>query len=256
MSRAAHLELDPIGLATFTRGGVSARHRSTTPLVPLTPQSLRPRIESIPSRVSLVALELALVLALVLTTFAAAGCKESPRRPSLSLCHDRVRVVSVESATRLSHCRSLADLEIVSAAALDLGGLAELREVRGDIQIGPTTGLHSISGLDHLDVVGGSLRIDHNVELSGVFWSGLTHVGGDLVIVANLSLHTISLPALKTVGGSISVLGNSALESVSLPALVGVGGTVEVQKSSALFLLDLGEFKPLSGHPRSEETLD
>ncbi len=192
-------------------------------------------------------------LALVVAASASAGCKGTPHHPSVTLCHDRVRVVSVEGATRLSHCRSLVALEVVSAAALDLRGLADLREVRGDTQIGPTTQLHSISGLDHLDAVGGTLRIDHNVELSGVFWSGLTHVGGDLVIVANMSLHTVSLPALKTVGGSISVLGNSVLESVSLPALSRVGGTVEVQKSTALFLLDLGEVKPPADLPHGKE---
>lgn len=130
----------------------------------------------------------------------------------------------------LAGCATITgDLAIAGAALVELDALSALRELRGDLVIGPTSRLASARGLAHLTRVTGSVSVARNFELGGLYLGSLVAVGGDLRVERNLSLITASLHRLIEVGGDVAITDNGDLERVDLSALTRVGGDLTIR---------------------------
>lgn len=75
--------------------------------------------------------------------------------------------------------------------------------------------------------VSGSLGFYENT-ISGINAPNLTLVGGTLAINTNTQLSNISFPILKTITGGLQIQNNTLLTSVNLPALQTVGGATDM----------------------------
>ncbi len=123
-------------------------------------------------------------------------------------------------------------------------------EVTGNLEIGSKT-ITSLSGLDQITSVGGSLKINYNDRLTSL--SGLdqiTSVGGSLRIESNALLTSLSgLDQITSVGGGLSIKSNAALTSLSeLDQITSVGGNLEINNNVALTSLSgLDQITSVSG---------
>jgi hypothetical protein len=144
------------------------------------------------------------------------------------------RVGNTEDAAALRGCARLGGLQIRAAGLIDLGGLAGLRAVTGDVVVGPTTGLDNLDALAGLEEVGGDLTVTHGELLTGAYLSSLRRVGGDLVVTRNPALAGLVLRSLEEVGGDLRITGNPVLLALSADRLAKVGGTLVVDGNPAL----------------------
>jgi hypothetical protein len=144
-------------------------------------------------------------------------------------------VASSEQLAALGGCRRLAGLTLRSAAPLDLGALASLAEVDGDLVIGPTLAVASI-GLPALVQVGGRFAVVANGAATGVFAPALTAVGA-LAITDDAALTTVSLPRLAATHGDVVIARVGALTTIDASALARVGGALTVDAPAATLWL-------------------
>jgi hypothetical protein len=118
----------------------------------------------------------------------------------------------------------------------DIAYLSGCTEITGDLIISNTS-LTSLSGLENLTSVGGSLGIFLNnvlTSLSGL--EKLTSVGSNIEILSNAVLTSLSgLENLTSVGGFLEIFGNNALTSLSgLGNLTSVGEYLEIGNNVSL----------------------
>ncbi len=123
-----------------------------------------------------------------------------------------------DDVARFAGCETASSVAIRTALPLDLAPLGELREIRGDLTIGPSIALGQVAFLE------------------------LRSVGGSIVVASNSDLHSLLLPRLET-ANRIEVDSNVALATVSLPALDRVASSLVVTAGGALQLLDLGALR-------------
>jgi len=100
--------------------------------------------------------------------------------------------------------------------------------VGGDLAVGPSFALRSLSGLARIERVAGELDVSGNLELTGVYLPALTAIDGDLVVENNRQVATVSLHRLVEVKGDLTVRDNRELLRLDLGALRRVGGRLEV----------------------------
>jgi hypothetical protein len=166
-----------------------------------------------------------------------AGCAGAQdAAPSPASC-TAVVIASATDVERVSACPVVGSLVVRTGAPIDLGGLA-VREVRGDVTIGPTVAASEIQ-LPAIERIGGALRISANGSVTGVFAPKLRDAGS-VAIVDNPALATVALPALATVGGDFVVRNNAALEIVLAPSLATVRGEVAMSGVPRLVTVNLG----------------
>jgi hypothetical protein len=156
----------------------------------------------------------------------AIGCGGGPApvaviSPVVPRCDQRV-LSSQADVAAFATCPVAPALAIRTGAELDLSGLSGLREVEGDLVIGPSVGLAT-------------------VELAG-----LERVGGTLRFVGNGSLGAVVLPRL-TRAGAIEVQGNVELRMLRLPALAEIGGPLVIERTPSLALIDAGVLHTITG---------
>lgn len=143
------------------------------------------------------------------------------------------RVAAQEDVVALARCARLGGLVVRSGAPLDLAALAGLVEVTGDVSIGPTLSLSSLS-LPALQTIGGTLRISGNGALGGVLLPALVNAPR-LELEHNAALTSAALPRLSR-AERLAIRGNGELEVLTVSALVEVGELV-IEGSPLLGLL-------------------
>ncbi len=130
-----------------------------------------------------------------------------------------------EDGARFLGCEVVRGDLVLGGALLSASDFTALRYVEGDLVIGPSYQLRDISALGGLRRIGGSLRVQNNIGLGGVFLGALTEIGGDVRIEGNSALRTVSLHRLKSIGGALALAEtNRALDRVDLSRLGFVGG--------------------------------
>lgn len=137
-----------------------------------------------------------------------------------------------EDVAAVAGCARLPGLAIRTGAPISLAPLTGLVAIDGDLTIGPTVGVTTLS-FPAVAAISGKLRIAGNGDLTGVFLPALRRVA-TVEIADDVSLTTVSLPALTTIDGPLVLLRVPALELVDTSALVEVAGPITVDRAPAL----------------------
>jgi hypothetical protein len=154
--------------------------------------------------------------------------------------HDKVVDLGLqEDVAKVAGCAMAGGVRIRTGATIDVSPLHELAEISGDLAVGPTVGLDTVS-FNGLLRVGGTIRIVSNGSLRGVYLPRLEHAGR-IEIDGNVVLSTISMPRLVDVTGSLVVTDNADLELLSAGNLESVGGELVLVDHPKLDLLELGK---------------
>jgi hypothetical protein len=152
-------------------------------------------------------------------------------------------VDSLASLSELVHV--MGDLKISSSRLESLTGLERLQEVGGSLEISSTHKLKSIEALASLQQVGGNLLLRSLHELRSLDGLGaLSSIGGDLEIT-DLDVITDLSPfeSLASIGGSFSLMGNDKLEAADFgpeastsggDRYPSVGGTIYISTNPSL----------------------
>jgi hypothetical protein len=180
----------------------------------------------------------------VAVAVALAGCSASapPAATPGATCGGAIVIAAQADVARLAGCTTVRSLVVRTGAAIDLGKLGTLREVAGDVTIGPTVAMPEIQ-LPAVERIAGVLRITVNGSASGVFLPELRAVGG-IAIVDNPAITIVAMPMLAAVGGDLVVRNNAALEVILAPSLQNVVGTLAVTGVPHLATVDLGAVPP------------
>lgn len=131
-----------------------------------------------------------------------------------------------EDVEALAACARLPGLTVRTAAAVELARLDRLVALDGDLLIGPTLAVTSVS-LPALAEVGGKVRIAGNGDLTAVILPALVKAG-PVEIVDNASLATVSLPALREVAGPVVLRRLPGLEIVDTTGDPRLDGGLDV----------------------------
>ena len=166
-----------------------------------------------------------------------AGQPAGSARPPVCPLDRIVQISSQEDIAQVAGCTALRGLLIRTGAPLDLAPLHTLETVSGDLQVGPTVALEEL-GFNRLREVGGSIQIESNQLLRGVFLPRLESAGR-ISIAANSSLYTIAAPRLATVHGAFVIAELGLLEILDLSALVTVGKDLVIADNPRLGLVEL-----------------
>jgi hypothetical protein len=137
------------------------------------------------------------------------------------------------------------DLKIYDNNVLtSLTGLENLSFIEGSVQIGiysyENSALASLTGLDNLTSIGGDLEIADNDALTSLTGlEGLTSIGGSLRIgyfEGNPALTSLTgLDNLTSIGSDLYIVYNDALTSLTgLEGLTYIGGGLSINRNPAL----------------------
>jgi len=151
-------------------------------------------------------------------------------------CPFEVAIAGRGDVARVAGCQTAGRVAIRTGAALDVSAM-HLREVTGDLVIGPSVGVDEIR-LPELREIQGALRIVGNGDLHGVYLPALARVSR-IEIAGNVALTTIALPRLAAVGGGVSITDNSDLELIDAPALVTIGASLAIANDPNLALVEM-----------------
>jgi len=185
-----------------------------------------------------------------------AGCSTghpSPARSGAACPQDRVIELGLqEDVVAIGSCERATGIRIRTGATIDVTPLRSLEVLSGDLEIGPTVGLDTVS-LNALVRVGGTIRVTMNGSLRGLYLPRLESVGR-IEISNNAVLSTISMPRLTRVESAVVISDNNALELVSAGALTTIGGELVLVGHPRLNLLEIANLKPpqavrLEGNP-------
>ena len=122
-----------------------------------------------------------------------------------------------------------------------LSGLNNVTSIGQTIRIYMNSALTSLSGLDNIVTIGQNLRITNNDVLANInALSSLTSVGENLRIYMNSELTSLSgLENLTTVGDNLRITNNSAITSLSaLFQLTSINGELVIENNDALESLE------------------
>jgi hypothetical protein len=172
----------------------------------------------------------------VLLALADAGCSATQRNaPLLAAAQCSQYTLLVDSAASLAlvrGCSELAAITVRTADTVDWAVLKNLRQVIGDVRIGPTSAMSDIA-LPDLERIGGVLTISGNLGLTGVYLTALQYAH-QLVVQDNAALSTLSLPALQQVGGDMVILRNGDLAALLAPKLASVAQNLNFDSNRQL----------------------
>ena len=175
----------------------------------------------------------------------AVGCGgAAPIAPSCPIDRELVLHGS-DDVARAAACRTAAAVTVRTGAMLDLGQLAALESIDGDLVIGPTVGLDEIQ-LAGLRTVGGTIHVGSNGSLRGLFLPQLERAGR-IEIDGNVTLTTISLPRLGAVTGAIVITDNAAVELIEASELASIGQELVISGQPSLALLEMGKLVKRDG---------
>jgi hypothetical protein len=144
---------------------------------------------------------------------AACGASAHPRPAA---CGQPVTLGGQDDVAAIAACERVGAVTLRSAEKLDTTVL-RVREVAGDLTIGPSVGLEEAT-FPQLASIAGTLHVAANSNLHGIYLPNLARAGA-IDIDGNAALATISLPRLAEVTGALSVTANPSLELLDLSAL-------------------------------------
>ena len=131
-----------------------------------------------------------------------------------------------EDVAALAGCARLPGLTVRTATAVDLGALTALVAIDGDLMIGPSLAVTSLS-LPALAEITGRLRVAGNGDLTALFLPALRRAGA-VELEGDPALVSVSAPALVTIAGHLLLARLPALELIDTRALARVGGALTV----------------------------
>lgn len=166
------------------------------------------------------------------------GCFLFHHKPSAACQEGRTVELSLpEDVKKFAGCERATGIRIRTGAEIDVTPLAELEEITGDLSIGPTVGVDTVV-FNGLRRVGGTIRVEDNGSLRGVFLPRLEQAGR-IDISNNAVLSTISLPRLAMVRGSLVITDNASLEMITTTMLADIGQELVISGHPQLDLLEM-----------------
>ena len=175
---------------------------------------------------------------LALVLLAACGGAERPETPRAPTCAGEIVITGEDALASLAGCRRLdGSLVIRGGAAFDLTRLDELEVVTGDLTIGPTFALETIT-VTGLREVGGAVHVISNAAAGGASLPALERAGS-LEVAANVDLGRFVAPRLTDVAGDVTIADNPDLELLQLGALARVGGAVSLAANPNLQVIEI-----------------
>jgi hypothetical protein len=175
-------------------------------------------------------------LVLVVVVVPLAGCFLFVREPSRCRSDRAAVIASQDDLGAFAGCKRILGLAIRTGATIDLGPLRELEDITGDLAVGPTVGIETVS-FPSLLRVGGAVRVTANGSLRALFLPVLEHAAR-VDVDGNIVLGTISLPRLADVTESFVVTDNRVLALVDVPSLVTIGNELVIDGQPKLELVD------------------
>lgn len=162
-----------------------------------------------------------------------AGC--GPRgavAPAVCPATGPVMIRGPEDVAALAGCARVPGLEVRTAMTVELSPLTGLTAIDGDLVIGPTLAIPTLS-LPAVTEITGRLRVGGSGDLTGLFLPALIHAGA-VDLSDDPSLMSLSLPALTAIHGPLTLTRLPALELIDTAALVEVGGVLTLTAVPAL----------------------
>lgn len=157
---------------------------------------------------------------------ALAACHGGAAPPPTCPAVGPVAIHGPEDVAALATCARVPGLVVRTAAPVDLSSLTDLIAIDGDLAIGPTLSISTLS-IPAVRELRGALRVSGNGDLTGLFLPALATAGA-VEIVDDPSLASISAPALAAIDGGLTLARLPALELVDTSSLARVGGAVRV----------------------------
>jgi len=151
-------------------------------------------------------------------------------------CPADVVIAGRGDVARTASCESAGRVAIRTGAPLDVSAM-HLRDVAGDLVIGPSVGVDEIR-LTELREIRGALRVVGNGDLHGLYLPALARVAR-IEIAGNVALTTIALPKLAAVGGDVAIADNNDLELIDAPALASITGSLAIDRDPNLALVEM-----------------
>ena len=151
-------------------------------------------------------------------------------------------LVSLEALQSLSMVGDMISI-VFNSSLIDLQGLGDgnLHTVNADFFISGNLALQSLSGLDSIQLIQGTLLLLNNPLLSSVDGlEQLTTVNGNLSFTTNAELQSLQgLENLTTVEGTLSFRENNSLNSLNgLEGLTSVGWFLSIRDNQQLTSID------------------
>jgi hypothetical protein len=156
-----------------------------------------------------------------------------------------IAITTQDDVAHFAGCARARNVVIRTGAAVDLAPLAHLREIRGDLVIGPTVGIEE-AGLNGLEHVGGAIRVTDNAALRGLYLPRLLDAGR-VVIDRNPGLRTVALPRAAQIHGPFVVTDNPKLELVTASELVQIDRELVIAGLPRLENLELAHLAAAEG---------
>lgn len=151
------------------------------------------------------------------------------------------RNAELASIDGLSGLREVGSLTISDNPLLpDLDALAQVIVIPGDVSVWSCRDLYSLSGLQSLTFVGGSLSVRLNPSIVDLGLHSLTTIRQALRITRNAALPSLNgLSGLRQVSGDVEIAENPSLRDVGAGIrLRGIGGSLRISGNSGLQRLD------------------
>jgi len=174
-----------------------------------------------------------------LAAASACGAPQPAARDPARCPPGAITLAGPEHVARLAGCPRASAVTIRTGAALELGPLASLEAIDGDLAIGPSVGLAGAS-FPGLRSVGGAIRVVANGDLSALALPRLERAGR-VSIEGNSALATLSMPRLREVRGALRISGNPDLELVDAGALEAVGAELAITGNGSLVILEAAQ---------------
>lgn len=164
-----------------------------------------------------------LVAALVLLVSSCGGASPRPSAPTKD-CQGG-KVWHQDESARFRGCVKIEGNLELGGALMSASDFSSLRQIAGNLVIGPSYQLNDLAALAGLRFVTGSVLVKDNMRLGGLFLGALEKVGGDVQIAGNTELRRVSLHRLAEIGGGLKLgAANRGLEGVDLSALQMLNG--------------------------------
>jgi hypothetical protein len=151
-------------------------------------------------------------------------------------CPIELVVAGRADIARAASCETAGRVAIRTGAPIDVSAM-HLREVAGDLVVGPTVGVDEVR-LPELREIRGALHVAGNGDLRGLYLPSLARASR-IEIAGNVALTTIALPRLAAVDDGVAITDNSDLEIVDAPVLVTIGGSLALARDPNLALVEM-----------------